>query len=104
MKVMKTLVAVEGSAVSLMDTIRFKGQLWLVPAWIKDRSEGWSTPVRLICLDRLAHQKAPEDIGDFVLTYPLPRAVFDGIVPAGMESTYAIIERPQIRLSIPPSG
>lgn len=101
MKVMKTLVALEGANVSLMDTIRFKGRLWLVPAWIKSSADGWFSPLRLICLDGLPHQKAPKDTGDFVLTHPLPRAVFDGLVPAGMELTFVIVERPQIRISIP---
>lgn len=84
-----------------MDTIEFEGKMWLVPEWLDNREEGFSHPTRIILLDNLPHQKSASPNEDFLLSDPLPKAVFDGHVPPESEFDYVVLERPDIKLRDP---
>ena len=103
MKIYKTAVIISGDpstrgSVYKMDTIEHEGQMWLVPEWIDIPGEGWSTPVRIIRLDGLAHQKSAHRDYDYFLNNPLPKSVFDGEIPTEVESEYVVIENPNIKV------
>jgi hypothetical protein len=60
--------------------IEHEGKLWLVTAWLIDRSTGAATPERMIRVDALERppQKCqPEEKFDFVIQL-LPKAVIEG--------------------------
>lgn len=106
MKVKTTLVAVSGDpsmegTIFKMDTIRYKGKKWLVSSWLVSPDEGWSTPKRIICLDRLNYQKAGsqfETAGvDYVLSAPIPKAVLDGEIPPELKHEYLVEDRPPVK-------
>lgn len=104
MKIFKTMTAFENDpsgAVYQVDTIEHAGKMWLVPHWIENPAEQWRAPVRIICLETLAHQKTPgSPYGDFVLNAPISRAVFEGRAPPPAGSFYTVIEAPPIRLRV----
>jgi hypothetical protein len=102
-KVFKTFVSTEGSPdIFEMDTIEHEGKKWLVPEWLEAPTLGWKKPARIICLDKLAYQKAPEGFGArFVLNNPIPKAVLNGEIPIQLISLYLVIERPEIYVLIP---
>lgn len=98
MKILKTLVSIEGEGnLYTCDTIQYEGKMWLVPQWIDTLGTGKSMPVRIIQLDVLPHQKSSFAGHDFVLTYPIPKAVFsEGRIPSGSKDKYIVIEKPHI--------
>ena len=103
MKILKTLVFFSGDPelqgqICAMDTIEFEGKMWLVPEWLDNREEGFSYPARIILLDTLPHEKSKSPLEDFLLTDPLPKAVFDGQVPPESELDYVVVERPDIQV------
>jgi hypothetical protein len=80
-----------------MDTIEYKGKMWLVPEWTVDRLEGLTKPTRIICLDSLQHQKTPGGPADFVLNNGIPKSVVDtGQTPPRSEDWLVVIENPDI--------
>ena len=104
MNILKTMMAISDSGVGKIykvDTIEYQGKHWVVPEWIENKAEGWSSPVRIILLDVLPHQKSPGGPGDFVLTYGIPRCVFyEGLIPIRSKYYWKVIERPDIKVPI----
>ncbi|MGA7579190.1 MAG: hypothetical protein ACLQUW_13235 [Desulfobaccales bacterium] len=103
-KIFKTLVSIEGGGGSIfqMDTIEYEGKKWLVPKWLEAPTEGWKRPERIICLDTLAHSKAPSGFeADFVLNHPIPTVVLSGGIPIRSISVIRVIEHPDIKFPIP---
>jgi hypothetical protein len=104
--IFKTLLAIEGGGDKIfhMDTIDYKGKKWLVPEWLEAPTEGWKKPKRIICLDKLAHSKAPTGFeADFVLNYPISKSVLNGEIPIRLISVFLVLENPDIRFPIPKS-
>lgn len=102
MRILKTAVTFDDdSDLYYADSIEHDGQVWLVPEWIDAPGQGWKKPKRLICLNTMAHERMETgDGGDFVVTWPIPRSVFDGRVPEGAGTRYIIIEGPDIRVPV----
>jgi hypothetical protein len=105
MKIYKTLISFTDEYLGKImqcDTIEFNGKFWLVPKWLDNLEEGTRTPLRIICLDYLPHQKT-EDFGDvdFVINSPMPICVFDGEIPAETEYRFDIVESPDLWIDIP---
>lgn len=105
MKIYKTLVFFTDAHLGKImqcDTIKFNGKFWLVPRWIDNLTEGTRTPLRIICLDYLPHEKL-DDFGDvdFALNSPIPICIFDGEIPDETEYQFEIVESPDLRLDIP---
>jgi hypothetical protein len=102
MNIFKTLVALEGDGyVYTLDTIEYKGKMWLVPEWIEPIAKQWTSPLRIICLDVLPHQKSSSPDHDFVLNNPIPKCILAGQVPLEKVKQYVVIERPDVRLIHP---
>ncbi len=102
-KIFKTGLIISGDPESRgklfkMDTIEYEGKMWLVPEWIDMRTEGYSMPVRIVCLDTLRHQPSQTKSLDFLLNDPIPKAVLDGQIPPQSEADYLVLERPDIRV------
>ena len=98
-KLFKTLVCFDDSgAWYKVDTIEYEGKMWLVPDWIDMPEEKCKRPTRIICLDALRHQNTPQGSADFLLTYPMPKSVWnDGKIPSKPEDVFVVIEEPNIR-------
>lgn len=99
MKVFKTLVASEGG-IYKFDTIEYQGGLWLVPKWIDMPSEGYVSPMRLIRMDVLPHQRTPGGPGDYMLNHPVPRAVLDGNVSPQSAKAFVVLEQPDLKIPV----
>ena len=98
-KIFKTLLSVEGEGIYKYDTIEYEGDLWLVPEWIDNSSEGYSRPTRIIRLTFLPHTRGfSED--EYVLQNPIPKFVFEGHVPLELKRFYVVIENPEIFVDI----
>ena len=102
MKIFKTLIPF-ADGIYAIDTIEYKGHLWLVPQWIDGTpSEGYSKPVRIIRMPPL-QQAGPSVSADYIVSNPLPKGVFEGHIPTEFENVYAVIENPDIVIETPPT-
>jgi hypothetical protein len=94
--VLKTALVTDGQ-ILYVDTIEYEGELWLVPEWTESRDEGWSKPVRMVCLSRLRHHgESGKGHPDFVLDDPIPKAVLFGPTPPSLGGAYRVVEHPDI--------
>lgn len=103
MKIYKTLMFFSDSDpghIFACDTIEENGKFWLVPDWLENIATKTRTPIRMICLDGIKHQKVESGKpSDFVLNDPIPKCVFDGQIPPG--TSYQIVENPLITDEVP---
>lgn len=84
------------------DTIEHEGQLWLVPEWLDTHDQEWLRPARLILLSALPHQAMtnPEIWRcDYLLNFPISRAVFHGRRPPQASDGLVVLEAPGIRVA-----
>ena len=100
MKIMKTLVGIaEEPHIVTADTVEHEGKLWIIPLWFGSPEVRYRWPARIIRIDSLPHtrtQTSPDGRrlpADFVLTYPVPRAVLEGRTSDG----YEVVEQPDIK-------
>lgn len=107
MKILKTMVGSDNGTIYKIDTIKFRGGLWLVPGWLESPEEKWRQPRHIIRIDHLPHQKLDQsDPGgipaDYVLNGPVPKAVLDGASQGPPERPFVVERLPEIRLRLPP--
>jgi hypothetical protein len=98
----KTFVS-DGHSIFPMDTIEWKGMLWLVPEWIECKSEKWKRPARLICMAKLEVRdlrNTPQP-ADFAVVVPIPKSVFEGHDQGPEPVEYLVVEHPAVRYRIP---
>jgi len=101
MKILKTLMPLEGEGLILCDTIEYEGELWLVPEWIYDTpSKGLSNPARIICMTFL-RKTGPFPKTDYTLSDPIPKSVFEGHISEELKSFYRVIQNPKIIVESP---
>jgi len=74
---MKKTMVIIGADILLVDTIEYKGGLWLVAEWRDNKAEGWSKPARIIAMAGLGQQPMT-GAADYLLSEPIPKAVFEG--------------------------
>lgn len=102
MKVFKTILATSGEMprkTYRVDTIEYQGKMWIVPEWLETPRQGWKRPARLILLDVIPHQRTlGSPFGDFVLTSPIPRGVYDG---TKFEAGYVVLAHSDLTVQIP---
>jgi hypothetical protein len=82
----KASVTTDEGATRELDIIEYKGQHWLVAAWISMTGDGGKQPRRLFRLDSLDYRPAgKEEAGaDVQVSTPLPEALLRaGPAPAG---------------------
>jgi hypothetical protein len=80
------------------DAIEYEGEIWLVPEWLDHKSGEHCIPARIIRLEGLRHQPAPNGFdAEWVLNDPMPKDVLDGHVPSELADKYVVIEMPDIR-------
>jgi hypothetical protein len=104
MKVFTTVGSVgDDGSLTHIDTIEHAGHFWLVTQWLEVPAAGYKTPARIVRLTDLAHQRFPEGsaYGDFVLSQPIAKALFDPESGTQPVAGYVVIERPDIRFPIP---
>jgi hypothetical protein len=102
---LRTLIAItDESTIFQADTVEYQGKLWLVPEWLEAPTEGWKKPRRIIRLDGLEYQRleAGDPRGNFVLKWPIPRAVIEGRDQNAANNGYVVVELPLgIQVPIP---
>ena len=99
MSIHRTMVTiVETGEVSTCDTITYDGGLWLVSEWIEVPTDGYKEPARLIRIDKLRHRKiAGEKFpATFLLNVPLPKALFNAVVPTDLLAKFEVVDLPGI--------
>ena len=81
LKILNLLVGRDDGVVQPYYGIKYEGKLWLVTAWLVDRSRGVATPERMIrvdALDPLPGKCAPEEKFDYA-NILLPKDVIEGV-------------------------
>ncbi len=76
-KILTLLVGRDDGIVQPYYGVEHEGNLWLVTAWIVDRSRGVATPERMIRVDTF--QKADQDSAFDYVNVLLPRDVIEGV-------------------------
>jgi hypothetical protein len=97
MKILHTLISIKDEGTSLCDTIEYEGTICLVPEWIDNPSEGYSKPVRIICMSSFAYMRGP---GFYTLKNPIPKCVLDGQIPIELKALFHVVESPEIKVDI----
>jgi hypothetical protein len=105
MKIMKTLVCLEGtSRIIRVDTIEHEGKLWLVPKWLVSPVEGVQRPERIVRMDLLQRQKTTlrkdGKSADYLLNIPMPESVLLGLFQHGKDSKYEVVPTPDIQIPL----
>ena len=101
MKILKTLVPFD-DGIYAIDTIEYEGGLWLVPEWIDGMpTKGYAKQRRIIRMPPLQPAGPAVPQADYILANPLPKGVYEGDVPPGLENVYAVIDHPDIAVEIP---
>lgn len=85
-------------AIHITDVIEHAGKFWLVPEWLDNQAQKVTMPLRIISLETLAHKRVDWGDPEFVVTFPIPKYVFDGRIPPQEASKYVVIESPDIRI------
>jgi hypothetical protein len=98
MQIYKTIAAVEGEGLSLIDTIEYDYKLWLVPEWIDGwPTEGYSMPIRIICLEYMPLVGPLKGKNhDYCINGSISKSLLDGHPKHGPEVLCQIVERPDI--------
>lgn len=97
-KIYKSLVPMD-NAICHVDTIEYQGLYWLVPEWLETPNREVKMPARIIRLLGIPHQQTiGGKFGDFVVSQPIPKAVWNGQVPPEQANVYLVIDRPPIRI------
>lgn len=103
-KIQKTVFFFEDDKTpKICDTIAYDGKLWLVAEWYHNPKERYSKPVRIICLDKLPHQKLSDPSGiEYKLLCNIPKAVFAGQGHGQQKSgiAFVVVENPALHLPI----
>ena len=94
MEILKARIITDGAHCEV-DAIDYEGAFWLVPEWLDNRAEGYSAPLRIICLDGLAHHRLPEGL---LVELPMPKYLFDLDVPIPEDTPYEVVDRPDIQV------
>jgi hypothetical protein len=101
MQILKTLALLSdlrGDAPCVIDTIVYRGLLWLVPEWVHHSDPARRTPRRLICLSVLYFQETPDGLTHFVLPSPVPKTILYGGHDSDKQSSYVVVEGSDIEL------
>ena len=87
----------------LMDTISWKGQLWLVPRWQPAKNAGNRQPVRVVRprLFQFVRPKVPQHGEDYILSAAIPKAILDGRQASGGAVEFDTVEAPDFEAPIP---
>lgn len=106
MSVFKTRIEI-GDGITIhpcfVDTISWRGQLWLVPKWQPGKTAETRQPVRLVRPELFAFEHPVEDTGraDYYLTCVVPRTILDGRKTSGESIVFDIVEAPEVEFPIP---
>lgn len=73
-----------------VDVIEFEGGLWLVPQWLDNKAQGWTTPGRIIRLDTIPHQRVDGQAYHFVVNVAIPKAILQGDDPTKVATEYPL--------------
>ncbi len=92
----------KGGEIQRVDVIKLEGQAWHVKEKLDYTDAKVAMPARIVLLDVIPHQRGTAS-PQFVVNGPVPKSVFEGRIPPGLESQYVVIERPNIRLPLPGS-
>jgi hypothetical protein len=87
-----------GASIMRVDTIRFRGEWWLVPLWLESPAEGFTMPARIIALAPMdPEQVMVNGRPEFLVSFSLPNALFDDPIPPEIRAEYRVVEAPDIR-------
>jgi len=104
MKILKAAVFLDqpDGSIYTMDVIKHAGSFWIVPQWNVMPEIQQQSPARIIRLDPLPHQKMKGPPHDFVVNYPIPKAICDGLYLQPTTPPFEVVEAPNIRFSVEP--
>lgn len=87
----------------ILQAIKREDGLWLIPSWLENPSEGWKIPERIIRVDPSEYEELGGDYpAEYHTKHPVPRAVLNGQSRTVEGISYDVVERPDIRIQIPP--
>ena len=85
-----------------VDIIDHNAEFWLVPEWLDNPSEKWSTPARIIRLNSIPHRKClGSPLADFLILPGVPKAAIFGPYPYIGPLQVEMVEAPDIRVVLP---
>ena len=92
-----------GAAIHLVDTIWYRGFLWLVAGWLENKELRLQKPSRLVRPLRLQFQPNPKpEPGppNYSISGPVSKAVYEGRDQQPEKRGYAVIDAPEIHFPI----
>ena len=96
-EILRVVLSLEGSSgISRCDAFEGEGRIWLVPEWLEFQDGSARYPERLVPLDQFDHQKHPGDDAEYLITQPIPRAVFYSKSPEKEANGYEVHLNPLV--------
>lgn len=107
LKILRTMLGSDDDGqILICDTIEHEGGLWLVPEWRINKTQRWRTPIRIILIDQLRHQRMRGSLShrkaDFLLTDTMPKSVLDGPSHSSGGVELELGESPDIHFPLQP--
>jgi hypothetical protein len=103
-KIFKVTIGFSDSVdLGICEAIEYQGRIWLVPYWVTNPATGAKSPVRLIHLGKDGLEPTPySNLSHYQAAWNrLPKAVFDGRMPALLP--LEVLESPCIEIpALPP--
>lgn len=95
-------VLTDRSLISRLSVIEYEGALWIVTRWLEHKTEPLRRPARLIRMTGLQFQEIdPEQQGaDYMVSQPIPRALFDDRAPRKVPAGFVVLELPPIAFPV----
>lgn len=103
LRIFQARVIVDGQD-ARCDAIEHEGRFWLVPNWLEYTQEGLSIPARAIGLRSIPHIQMKPDANvdyDLLIGVSLPKFLFDDAPLPPKARGYEILEKPDIRRTLP---
>ena len=96
------MVVMEGTqSIDRCDGIEHDGRDWLVPKWLDTPDGEWTTPERIIPVDRLPGTQKTNFAGvSYIVGTPIPKALFSGPTSQQLLDRYGVILNPPIRVAL----
>ena len=107
-KTFKVIVGFKDGQLGLCGAVEYEGAVWLVPTWLPNHAEKYTTPERMIRLDQFRYDHfdppatgpGPFAGADFAIRDPLPKELFHDELTEKLKAQYVVLDKPDAKFRV----